>query len=176
MTQLTDRCPWHCCWWSPDVNPSAQEKKGHHSMMWTVLSAGMLEAHTYAAGCLRLLSLDEDNKSHIMGAGAPRYISHLLDCKQDLPRWHARQTLLNLAMVPSYACVLALYDIPNFVTGSNVPSVSPGRPKTAPATLEGKSLDCATLPCRQPSATPGMSGDTCSLPYKFCKPHCVAKL
>lgn len=99
----------------------------------------MLEAQTYAAGCLRLLSLDEDNKAHIMDAGAPRYIAHLLDCKQDLPRWHARQTLLNLAMIPSYACVLALYDVPNFVTGRNVPNFSHGRPKTAPAALEGPS-------------------------------------
>lgn len=97
----------------------------------------MLEAQTFAAGCLRLLSLDEENKTLIMTAGAPRYIAHLLDCKQDLPRWHARQTLLNLAMIPSYACVLALYDIPNFVTGNNVMKTMPGRPKTAPAMLEG---------------------------------------
>eukprot|EP00892_Ulva_mutabilis_P010258 jgi/Ulvmu1/7604/UM038_0029.1 len=103
------------------------------------LEPGMLDAQTYAAGCLRMLSLDEDNKTQIMSAGAPRYIAHLLDCKQDLPRWHARQTLLNLAMVPSYACVLALYDIPNFVTGGNIPNSSPCRPQTAPAALEGKS-------------------------------------
>lgn len=107
----------------------------------------MLEAHTYAAGCLRLLSLDEDHKAQIMIAGAPRYIAHLLDCKQDLPRWHARQTLLNLAMVPAYASELSLYEMPNFITGGNIPNVSVVRPKTAPASLAGAQIIRVSSAC-----------------------------
>jgi hypothetical protein len=101
------------------------------------LHSGMLEAHTFAAGCLWLLSLADDYKDAIMSAGAPRYMAHLLVCKADLPRWHARQVLLNLSMVPAFSTALAAYDIPNFVTGRNVPSVRLLRPSTAPAALQG---------------------------------------
>lgn len=101
--------------------------------------AGMQEAHIYASGCLRLLSLVPENKPLLMDAGVHRYIAHLLDGNVDLSRWHARQTLLNLAMVPEFAATLALYELPDFVTGSNLPKppLSACRPHTAPATLQG---------------------------------------
>ena len=93
----------------------------------------------YASGCLRLLSLVPENKPLIMEAGAHRYMAHLLDCNVDLSRWHARQTLLNLAMVPEFAHTLSLYEFPFFVTGANLPRppTAAYRPHTAPATLEG---------------------------------------
>jgi hypothetical protein len=98
----------------------------------------MSEAQTYASGCLRLLSLDEANKASVMEAGAARYMSHLLDSRIHLPRWHARQTMLNLAMNGDHARALALYDVPNFVTGQNIPAVKYiHRPQTAPANMQG---------------------------------------
>lgn len=106
----------------------------------------MQEAHIYASGCLRLLSLVPENKPLLMDAGAHRYMAHLLDCNIDLSRWHARQTLLNLAMVPEFAATLALYELPHFVTGANLPKPPPAcRPYTAPAALEGTYSVCALL-------------------------------
>ena len=98
----------------------------------------MAEAQTYAAGCLRLISLDEAQKDATMRAGAARYLPGLLDSKVHLARWHARQALLNLAMVPPHARELARYDVPAFVTGRNIPAVEYlHRPQTAPAAVQG---------------------------------------
>jgi hypothetical protein len=99
----------------------------------------MSEAFVYASGCLRVLSLVPENKPLLMEAGAHRYMAHLLDSKLDLARWHARQTMLNLAMVPEYAAELAVYELPNYVTGANIPrqSLLTVRPHTAPAAMEG---------------------------------------
>lgn len=98
----------------------------------------MAEAQTFASGCLRLISLDEDNKGAVMAAGAARYLPPLLDSRCHLARWHTRQTMLNLAMDGAHARDLALYDVPNFVTGQNVPTVQYlHRPVTAPAALAG---------------------------------------
>jgi hypothetical protein len=99
----------------------------------------MQEAHVYASGCLRMLSLLPDNKPLLMDAGAHRYMAHLLDSNNDLSRWHARQTLLNIAMVPEFAATLVLYELPNFVTGANLPRrpLTACRPHTAPAALGG---------------------------------------
>lgn len=97
----------------------------------------MAEAQTYAAGCLRLISLDEAHKAAAMRAGAARYLPGLLDSKVHLARWHARQALLNLAMVPPHARELARYGVPPFVTGRNVPTVQLlHRPQTAPAAVQ----------------------------------------
>jgi hypothetical protein len=85
--------------------------------------AGVAEAYTYAAGCLRLISIDEAHRGAVMAAGAPRYMAHLLDGRIHLARWHARQTMLNLAMVNEYAAELARYGLPDYVTGRNIPAV-----------------------------------------------------
>jgi hypothetical protein len=108
--------------------------------------AGMAEAQTYAAGCLRLISLDEAHKQAIMAAGAARYLAGLLDSKVHLARWHARQTLLNLAMTVDHARELASYDVPNFVTGQNFPVMQYlHRPQTAPPLLQGVHALCWQL-------------------------------
>lgn len=128
----------------PNFDPAASGKKGKGKKAKkkgkkAKLEPGMQEAHVYASGCLRLLSLVPENKPLLMEAGAHRYMAHLLDCNVDLSRWHARQTLLNLAMVPEFAQTLSLYEFPFFVTGANLPKppVSACRPQTAPAALEG---------------------------------------
>lgn len=98
--------------------------------------AGMAEAQTYAAGCLRLISLDDAHKATLMEVGAVRYLAQLLDTSTHLARWHARQTLLNLAMVRAYAKELARYDVPNYVTGENIPALhSVHRPQSVPLAL-----------------------------------------
>jgi hypothetical protein len=108
--------------------------------------AGMAEAQTYAAGCLRLISLDEAHKQAIMAAGAARYLAGLLDSKVHLARWHARQTLLNLAMTVDHARELASYDVPDFVTGQNFPVMQYlHRPQTAPPLLQGVHALCWQL-------------------------------
>ena len=95
----------------------------------------MAEAQAYAAGCLRLISIDDAHKAAVAAAGAPRYLAHLLDSRNNLARWHARQTLLNLAMVNDHTRELAQYGVPDYVTGRNIPALpKPHRPAAAPAT------------------------------------------
>jgi hypothetical protein len=50
------------------------------------------------------------------------------------------QALLNLAVDPSYARVLAAYKVPDYITGVNVPKPSFLRPMTAPALTATSSL------------------------------------
>lgn len=95
----------------------------------------MEEAHIFASGCLRLLSLNEEHKAEMMQAGAPRYLTQLLDSKVHQARWHARQALLNLSMIPAHSKTMELYALPNYITGSNIPAVHFMRPLTAPAAV-----------------------------------------
>jgi len=83
---------------------------------------GMEEAQTYGAGCLRLLSLEDEHKEEMMAAGAPRCLPQLVESKLQAARWHARQTLLNLAMVPAHATVMTRFGLPDYITGSNIPA------------------------------------------------------
>jgi hypothetical protein len=139
-----DRRPLHV--FTPDANASAHarlactfEQPDARTCLWPcwLALAGMAECHVYASACLRLLSLSEDAKGGIMAAGAARYLGHLLESKVELARWHARQTLLNLAMVPEHAKELAQYGYPDYITGGNIPAV---RPKHRPAALTAESV------------------------------------
>lgn len=79
------------------------------------LEPGQAECQTNAAGCLRLISLSDNNKATIIKEQGIRFLTPLLTAKLDHARWHARQVMLNCAMLPDYTKLMELYK----VTGRN---------------------------------------------------------
>ena len=73
------------------------------------LEPGQPECQTYAAGCLRLMSLSDNNKREIIKQGGIRFLTPLLTAKTDHARWHARQVMLNCAMLPDYTTLMQMY-------------------------------------------------------------------
>ena len=73
------------------------------------LEPGQPECQTYAAGCLRLMSLSDNNKREIIKQGGIRFLTPLLTAKTDHARWHARQVMLNCAMLPDYTSLMQMY-------------------------------------------------------------------
>ncbi|KAK9824096.1 hypothetical protein WJX72_007705 [[Myrmecia] bisecta] len=113
--------------------PKAKAKKGKKKA--GKLEEGMAEAQAFAAGCLRLMSLSDATKRDIMQLGGVRYLAPLLDSRNNHARWNARQTLLNLAMLPEHVPTMTQYKVPNYIHGANLPRNEWGRPFTAPASL-----------------------------------------
>uniref|UniRef100_A0A7S1SVA0 Uncharacterized protein n=1 Tax=Tetraselmis chuii TaxID=63592 RepID=A0A7S1SVA0_9CHLO len=105
----------------PDVKGKKGKKKGGKKGKKKKLEPGQAEAQTNAAGCLRLLSLSDNNKVSIIKEQGVRYLTPLLTTKADHARWHARQVLLNCAMLPNYTKLMQMYKVPDYVTAANVP-------------------------------------------------------
>ena len=94
---------------------------------------GMPQAHIYASGCLRQLSYDDNNKAKIVKAEAPRFLAPLLESNIAEARWHARATLLNMAMDPQQHSDMHLCGVPQHILSISSPAIKNlQRPTTAP--------------------------------------------
>jgi len=86
------------------------------------LPPGMAEAQASAAGCLRHLSLFEENRKVIVAAGGVPIFAKLLESKQRETRLHAQGTLLNLgADNASYDPMIAA-KVPEHITVLSSPT------------------------------------------------------
>ncbi|KAG1674237.1 hypothetical protein FOA52_013857 [Chlamydomonas sp. UWO 241] len=112
------------------------------------LEPGMAEAQTFCSAVLRLVSMDERWRSPLVACGAVRYLLPLLDVKLSPARWNARQLLINLSLSPSLMPTLALYKVPDYVHGGNVPGSHYDRPFTA----DGDDLESLPAHLAEPRA------------------------
>eukprot|EP00884_Botryococcus_braunii_P020290 jgi/Botrbrau1/6945/Bobra.0215s0022.1 len=103
----------------------------------TKLEEGAIDAQIQASACLRIMSMTEQGQSGLMreAGEAARCLVPLLQSRVSATRWNARQTLLNLAIAPDNAEELASLEVPDYITGVNVPKPQFLRPATAPALM-----------------------------------------
>jgi len=77
-------------------------------------------------------------------------------------RWNARQTLINLSMVPDLLPSLQLYNVPNFIHGANVPTQHFDRPFPSSGIIEDEltqlpaHLEAPALQCKQELSAGGI--------------------
>ncbi|KAK9915891.1 hypothetical protein WJX75_005712 [Coccomyxa subellipsoidea] len=112
-------------------------------------------AQSNALSCMRVMSLHDDCKVSIADSNGIAILLPFLTVKMDAVRWAARQTLLNMAMLPEVAETLERKGAPTYIHGMNLIRLrrsQPGRQGLAAATklLAQLSTQLSAPPVRLP--------------------------
>ncbi|KAK3248911.1 hypothetical protein CYMTET_41643 [Cymbomonas tetramitiformis] len=86
------------------------------------LPPGMAEAQSSAAGCLRHLSLFDENRKAIVKAGGVPILAKLLESKTAQTRLHAQGTLLNLGADESSHAPMMAAKVPEHISTLSSPT------------------------------------------------------